>query len=186
MTERVEAEYMALGGDEVLEIIHRKVKDTLGAYNQYFGAHLAYHNPHIRLAVNVECYTPEHTKTDGGFELVVDLTKGPCMEPDRLRDEVGIGTYETKLVDEHSGTLANVKVNVKPDPQETAKKIEKILGPTVMKEIETIGPPDEASKPKPRAKTRRAKKRGGWPKGKPRGPRAPSVPAVDPVVAEAS
>jgi hypothetical protein len=126
MTEKYN-DYLALNGEELLEVILRKGRPLLAAYNQHFGRHLAYHNPFIRLAVKVECFTPEGTPDAGGFELSLNIA-GPIFEPDKIREELGLGTYQTKLVDEYSGTLADVRINVKMDPSETLKKVEKLLG----------------------------------------------------------
>jgi len=168
--ERMEREYLPLTGEELLKITLAEAGRQLAEYNQYFGGHLAYHNPLIRLAVKVECFTPERTPTDGGFELALSLTKGPIMEPDRVREECGLGTYETKLVDEPTGTLADVKVDQRgpfPDPKETLDKIDKLLG----ERDETVEKP-----PIKKKVAKKSKKRSGWPKGKPRGPRPVTSP----------
>jgi len=179
--EPISQEYMPLDGSELLEVIRRKGMKMLEKYNQYFGKHLAYHNPWIRLAINVQCYTPEKTPNDGGFEIMVDLG-GIILEPDRVRDELGLGTYETKLVDEYSGTLAQVKVGVR-DPVETAATLEKVARLLDGKKEEEVIP---KKPPRPRGKTTRKRKRSGWPKGKPRGPRKPVVPVeiASPVAVE--
>lgn len=137
MTEKYN-DYIALNGEELLEVILRKGRKLLAPYNQYFGKHLAYHNPFIRLAVKVECFTPEGTPDAGGFELSLSVTPGPIYEPDKMREEIGIGTYQTQLVDEYSGTLADVRVNVgksellgasmQKDIEATLKKVGDLLG----------------------------------------------------------
>jgi hypothetical protein len=146
-----EGVYMPLSGEELLELIFRKGKGVAAKYNQRFGAHVAYHNPRVQLAIKVDCHTPEGAPDTGGFELVVPLG-GIMFEPDRAREEVGLGVYETKLVDEHSGTLADVKVGVKPDPTATIAKVEKLL----------------AKKEEGKKGKSKSAKRKGWPKGKPR------------------
>src|SRR4026208_841462 len=109
--ERMEREYMPLDGEELVQIIERMIGGKLRKYNHLFGKHLVQHNPLIQIAIRVDCFTPEMTPTQGGFEMMFQLTEGPIMEPDRLREECGLGTYETRLVDEPTGTLADVKVD---------------------------------------------------------------------------
>ncbi len=155
-------EYMPLDGEELLKVIERKIGGVLRKYGQYFGKHLVRHNPWIRVAVKVECFTPEGTPTDGGFEITTPLCD-IIFEPDRVREECGLGVYETKLVDEPSGTLAQVKVGERPDPSETIAKVDRLLAKADEEKKE--------SKPVVKAKAKKAKRRGGsgWPKGKPRG-----------------
>lgn len=166
--EQIDKQYMPLDGEELLEIIHRKMKPLLAGYNQYFGRHLAYHNPWIRFAVKVECFTPEGTPTDGGFELSLPLCD-IVFEPDRIREECGLGMYETRLVDEYSGTLADVKVGERPPEPDVKKTLEKVAALLDQ-------PNTEEQKPK-KVKRAKKKKRHGWPKGKPRGPRV--VPTIN-------
>jgi hypothetical protein len=168
--ERLDRQYMPLDGEEIVQIIERKVGAALRRYNQYFGRHLVRHNPLIRLAVKVECFTPEGTPDDGGFEVVLKLTDGPIVEPDRVRDECGLGVWETKLVDEPSGHLADVKMGQRdtatPDTQATLEKVAKLL--------------DSEPKVAKKSKPKRRKGGHGWPKGKKRGKKTPTagVPGV--------
>jgi len=167
-------EYIPLSGEELLEVIFRKGKEAARAYSQHFGKHLAFHNPHCQLAIKVDCHTPEGSPDVGGFELVVPLG-GMITEPDRVRDELGLGTYETRLVDEHSGVLADVKINERkesPSREETIAKVNKIIAEGQ----------ERAKKPR-RSKPKR---RGGWPKGKPRGKKETVAVNASPVIETAS
>lgn len=165
--ERIEKEYMPLSGKELLEVIFQKGKQLAGKYSHYFGPHVAFHNPKIAIAIKVDCYTPLEENGPppivdvGGFELVIHLQDQPVFFPDQIREELGLGTYETQLVDEKSGVLADVKVGAretempKAGVEATLEKVNRFLD----------------GESKPRRKTKKTRKRGGWPKGKPRGPK---------------
>lgn len=168
--ERLENQYMALSGTELLEIIFRKGKEEAAKYDHLFGHHLAYHNPLIKIAIKVECYTPKEEGGPppivdvGGFEVVLNVGSGPMWEPDRVRDELGLGVYETKLVDEHSGAIADVKVGETTEAQKTVAKVNRLMG-------------DVETDKKLSVKNKEKKAHRGWPRGVKRGPRNPIAEA---------
>lgn len=135
--DRAAKAYIGLSGREMIDVILHKARVEFEKYDHLFGAGRAYHNPRVQLAVKVDCYTPEGTPDVGGWEQVFDLG-GIIYEPDRAREEAGIGTYETRLVDDGIGRLADVKGEplttkvpvpdpLSPENQAIVEKVNKIM-----------------------------------------------------------
>lgn len=127
-------------------------------FGHRFGQHLAYHNPRIEAAIRVRCFTPEGSVEEAGsFEVVFDLG-GIIYEPDKAREEAGLGTYETQMVDEISGTLADVRVGEdKSLTQVVLEKVAKAIEAQdkTMTEAGTVPAPKKKRKAKKRRKTKK-------------------------------
>ncbi len=124
-------EYHPLDGEELLDYILRDMRAKLAGGK--FSKHLAYHNPSYTALVEVRCFEAESTapvvapgakkyedaisieidgrKVTGDIggkpvKIIADTRSGPVLEPDRIREQHGLGTYKIATKD---GVLVHEK-----------------------------------------------------------------------------
>jgi len=104
--------YVPLDGTELVELIAHEVKERVGKDGR-FNVSMAFHNPKIRFALIVEQHGPEGTPDYIENTLKLTIEDIPIVyEPDRVRDELGLGTYRVR---ERGGLLVDVKETENPE-----------------------------------------------------------------------